>query len=641
MNKWVKKSIPLAVAASMAFTVIPGGVDAKSDNGKGNNGKGNGHNKKVEQTWKVPAKKKFYLKDVESHWANQDIYKMYSLGLMSGYDDFTYQPNKPVTQLEVISSLVRVLELDGKDRNPNLSNKNLKEVPNWAKTSVAIAIEEGLLEGNKKFQPNKPATRLFITNLLVQLVGNNIDDNWEDATPLFKDVDNLSKEEKAILAFAALTKLVSGYSDNTFQPNKPVTRAEMAVFINRLLNYKEDLGDYYTESGNGTIVSIDARDSEITIKQRVKTNGEWKYVNKDYTVDDDAKIYVDGKAATLSKLTANMGIEFTIDEDDNIIYIKAKSVVKEVGDYTYNGVITKIDNDVVWVKVDRVTVPFLINSNVKITTKSGAKADLNDLKVDQKIAFNLNSSGAVSEILIDAAQATDNEIKDLINKLDDLEKLTMDIKGDNDFKASLYYEKKTDNSYVASVKLEGETEYYQVGRTALKYLVDLFEDNQISFDKDDVEIDELKQDLIDKYDVEDAVITGSAIVDGITYDLSEGTIIVDKEIKNLLNELGDLNKIDLEIDGDNNALVDIYFDRKSDYNYEAQVKIVSEDNRFEFSGKTALTFLANFIDDENIDFSDDDQSEVDEFVNDLIDQYNITDADIDGVIVIDNKTFNL
>ncbi|MGG3932443.1 S-layer homology domain-containing protein, partial [Schinkia azotoformans] len=148
MNKWVKKSLPLAVAASMAFTVIPGVVDAKSDNGKGNNN-GKSNNKKVEQTWKQPAKKKYYLKDVETHWANQDIYKMYSLGLMSGYDDFTYQPNKPVTQLEVIASLVRVLELDGKDRTPKLSNKNLKDVPSWAKTSVAIAIEENLLDGNK------------------------------------------------------------------------------------------------------------------------------------------------------------------------------------------------------------------------------------------------------------------------------------------------------------------------------------------------------------------------------------------------------------------------------------------------------------------------------------------------------------
>lgn len=637
MKKWMKKSVPLVVAASMAFTAIPGATDAKSNNGNGN---GKGNNKHVEQTWKQPAKKKYYLKDVETHWANQDIYKMYSLGLMSGYDDFTYQPNKPVTQLEVISSLVRVLELDGKDRNPSLSNKNLKDVPSWAKTSVAIAIEENLLDGNKKFQPNKPATRLFITNLLVQLVGNNIDDKWENATPLFKDVDNLSKEEKAILAFAALTKLVSGYSDNTFQPNKPVTRAEMAVFINRLLNYQEDLGDYYNQSGIGTIVAIDTKDSEITIKQKVKTNGEWKYVNKEYSVDDEAKIYVDGKATTLSKLKANMGIEFTIDKNDDIIYIKAKSVVKEVGDYTYNGVITKVDNNIIWVKVDLVNVPFLINSNVKITTKSGAKAVLDDLKVDQKISFNLNASGEVTEILIDA-QSTDDEIKDLINKLDDLEKLTMEIKGDDNFRANLYYEKKSDNNlYVASVKLEGETEYYQVGRPALKYLVDLFEDNQISFDKDDVEIDELKKDLVAEYGVKNPVISGNTIINGVTYDLSSGSIVND-EIKNLLNDLGKLNKIDLEIDGDNNTQVDIFFERKSNYSYEAQVKIVSENNRFDFSGKTALTFLVNFIENENIDFNDDDQSEVDEFVNDLIDEYNITNADIDGVIMIDNKTFNL
>lgn len=637
MKKWMKKSVPLVVAASMAFTAIPGATDAKSNNGNGN---GKGNNKHVEQTWKQPAKKKYYLKDVETHWANQDIYKMYSLGLMSGYDDFTYQPNKAVTQLEVISSLVRVLELDGKDRNPSLSNKNLKDVPSWAKTSVAIAIEENLLDGNKKFQPNKPATRLFITNLLVQLVGNNIDDKWENATPLFKDVDNLSKEEKAILAFAALTKLVSGYSDNTFQPNKPVTRAEMAVFINRLLNYQEDLGDYYNQSGIGTIVAIDTKDSEITIKQKVKTNGEWKYVNKEYSVDDEAKIYVDGKATTLSKLKANMGIEFTIDKNDDIIYIKAKSVVKEVGDYTYNGVITKVDNNIIWVKVDLVNVPFLINSNVKITTKSGAKAVLDDLKVDQKISFNLNASGEVTEILIDA-QSTDDEIKDLINKLDDLEKLTMEIKGDDNFRANLYYEKKSDNNlYVASVKLEGETEYYQVGRPALKYLVDLFEDNQISFDKDDVEIDELKKDLVAEYGVKNPVISGNTIINGVTYDLSSGSIVND-EIKNLLNDLGKLNKIDLEIDGDNNTQVDIFFERKSNYSYEAQVKIVSENNRFDFSGKTALTFLVNFIENENIDFNDDDQSEVDEFVNDLIDEYNITNADIDGVIMIDNKTFNL
>ena len=335
-----------------------------------------------------------------------------------------------------------------------------------------------------------------------------------------------------------------------------------------------------------------------------------------------------------------MSVEFTIDEDDNIIYIKAKSAVNEVGDYTYNGVITKVDNNIVWVKVDLVNVPFLINSNIKILNKSGTNAVIGDLKVDQKISFNLNASGEVSEILIDV-QATDNEIKELINKLDDLENLSMEIKGDDNFRANLYFEKKSDNNlYVASVKLEGKTEYYQVGRTALKYLVDLFEDKQISFEKDDVEIDELKQDLVAEYVVKNPVISGKAVVNGISYDLSNGSI-VDNEIKSLLNKVGDLNKIDLEIDGDNNSQADIFFERKTNNVYEAQVKIVNGDNRFEFSGKTALTFLVNFIENENIDFSEEDQSEVDEFVSDFIEEYKISDADVDGFIVVNNKTYNL
>lgn len=523
MNKWVKKSIPLVVATSLAFTVIPGGVDAKSNNGNGNgNGKGNskGNNKKVEQVINVTVNKKFDLKDVEKHWANEDIYKTYSLGIMSGYDDFTYQPNKPVTQLEAISSLVRVLEQDGTDRNPSLSNKNLKDVPSWARTTVAIAIEEDLLDGSNKFQPNKPATRLFITNLLVKLVDTDID-VWKDAKLSFKDVEGLTKDERAILAFATLTKLISGYNDNTFQPNKPVTRAEMAVLINRLLDYKEDLGDYYNQTGKGTIESIDAGDSEITIKQRVKQNGEWKYVSKDYDVDDDARIYINSKSSSLSKLTKNMSVDFTVNKDGDITYINAKSTVEVDKEYSYKGVITKIDNNIVWVKVDLVNVPFLINSNVKITTKSGDNADIEDLEVDQTISFNLNSSGAVNEILIN----------DQLQKEDD--------------------------------------------------------------------------------------------------------------VRNLLNDLDELDKIDLTIEGDDNSEINIFFERKSSSSYEAKIKIDLKDNLFELSDKAALTFLVNFINNENIDFKEASRSEVNEFVDDLIDEYNISDAETDGVIVVDGEEYNL
>lgn len=636
MRKFIKKTIPVAVAASLAFSVMPSAMDAKSVNGKGNG-------LKFENKWKNKAKVKWKLKDIDTHWAKQDIYKMYSLGLIKGYEDLTYQPNKPVTQLEALSLLVRILELEDDEEIEDVPTSilnSLNNIPTWAKTSMAIAIEEDLLEDTKHFQPNKPATRLFITNALVKLIGANLDENWEGATALFKDVDNLNKEEKASLAFATLTKLISGYSDQTFQPNKPITRAEMAVLLNRVLNVKEKLGDYVEQSGKGSIELINTEDLEITINRKIRMDGEWKSTSKKYDVEDDAKIYVNGKESTFAQLDENMKIEFIINEDGDITFISAKTVSEEDGTYTYQGLITELDGNIVWVKVDLVSVPLDITSNVRITTENSEEGELTDLKVGQKVAFNLNESGDVTEISF-VKKERDEEITKLLNKLEDLEKLSIEIEGDDDFKGSFYFEKKSENDmFVASVDLKGSTNDYRVGRPALKYMVNLFEDYNIDFSKDDVEIDELKQDLINEYDIENPTFEGTIVVDGTRYDLNTATV-VDDEIKNLLKILGELESLDVNIQGENSTEIDLFFEKEEDNIFEAQVKLVNENNSFNLQGKTALRYVANLIEDENINFKSDDQSEVEEFIKDLIDKYEIKDPEVDGTVVIDEETYDL
>ncbi|WP_102349182.1 S-layer homology domain-containing protein [Bacillus sp. Marseille-P3661] len=638
MKKWAKKSIPYALAASMAFSVLPGAAAAdKPGNG---NGKGKGP-WKVEQKVNIIVKNKWKLKDVESHWAREDIYKMSSLGLIKGYENLTYQPNKPVTQAEAISLLVRILEeYDGDIKLDSKSTVNLNDVPEWARTSIASAIAAGLVEDNKKFQANKPASRLFVTNLLVKLTGTNIDKEWLDADPLFKDVDSLSDREKAALAFATLTKLVSGYSDKTFQPNKPVTRAEMAVFLNRLLDLKEDLGEQIAQTGKGTIQSINKEEEELTIKQKVYANGSYRTVEKTYEIDDDAAIYINGKSASLSGLAANMSVTFTLDDDDEIIYLTAKSQVEKEETYKYTGDITKIDGNIVWVEVGLVSVPLNVTSNVKIITSNGQLGELKDLEVDQEISFNLNDNGDVTVISFDEKKSED-DVKELIASLDDLEKLDMTITGDDEFEANFYYDKKSDNDlFVASVKLEGETEYYEVGKTALQYMVDLFGKHQINFDEDDVELNELKQDLINEYDIEDANFEGNVIVKGTTYDI-DSEDIVDEVVNELLDGLGKLEKLDFVINGDDDAKVDIYFERKSNGSYEATVELVNETNTFKFEGENALRFLVELIESENINFTTDSESEVIELIDDIIEKYDIEDPETDGIVVIDDTSFDL
>lgn len=56
----------------------------------------------------------------------------------------------------------------------------------------------------------------------------------------FKDVNQDSDEWYTEAIYSLYDKnLIQGYSDGEFKPNKPVTRAELAVIINRLIQYIE------------------------------------------------------------------------------------------------------------------------------------------------------------------------------------------------------------------------------------------------------------------------------------------------------------------------------------------------------------------------------------------------------------------
>ncbi|WP_017756231.1 S-layer homology domain-containing protein [Calidifontibacillus oryziterrae] len=439
MKNWIKKSIPLAVAASLATTAIPYGVDAKvNGNGKGN---GNG-NAKWAQILKSKPTKKVNFKDVRQHWALTEIEKIAALNLIRGYEDFSFQPNKPVTQGEAVSLIVRVLEMEeGESLKSNLNPFN----GNWASNSFGIAIERGLLENTKNINPNKPATRLFVTTLLVKLLGEKFDVELDDIT--FTDIDELSDQEKSLLLFAAMNNLVTGYGDGKFQPNKPVTRAEMAVFLNRLLDLKVELEDDDDsdddtddkKSYQGVIESID--DDEITIELKKKVNGEWKYYDEEYELSNDVKIYIDGKRARIRDLEEDMTITFELNKAEEITILKAKSA------------------------------------------------------------------------------SDDKEITNLLKQIDDVDSIDIRILGDDAFYLEIFYERKSSTTFTAKVIVKGNTTINKSGIEALEYLVEFLNDYSIKLTEDDVEIKELKADLVDQFDIENPVFNGSVVVDNTAYGL--------------------------------------------------------------------------------------------------------------------------
>lgn len=48
--------------------------------------------------------------DIKGHWAKDNIVKVKELGLMDGYPDGTFKPDKPITRAELATVLVKLLE---------------------------------------------------------------------------------------------------------------------------------------------------------------------------------------------------------------------------------------------------------------------------------------------------------------------------------------------------------------------------------------------------------------------------------------------------------------------------------------------------------------------------------------------------
>ena len=108
----------------------------------------------------------------------------------------------------------------------------------WAKDDINFVVERGLLTGtsNNRFSPNAPMTRGMFVTALGRLAKINA---ASYNTYSFTDVKAESSYAPYI-EWAAKNKIVFGTGSNQFNPDKPITREEMAVIMTsyaKLLGY--------------------------------------------------------------------------------------------------------------------------------------------------------------------------------------------------------------------------------------------------------------------------------------------------------------------------------------------------------------------------------------------------------------------
>ncbi|MBB6019500.1 hypothetical protein HNR77_000561 [Paenibacillus sp. JGP012] len=176
--------------------------------------------------------------DIQGHWAETEIKQASEYGIITGYPDGTFRPEKNVTRAEFMVMLMSALK--SKQVGAELPFTDTTEIGARAKTAVSQAVQSGIISGYQdgSFRPNAYLTRAE----MAKMVANALDVSTEihDAMP-FADETTIPSWAKASAMVLKERGIVKGMGANEFKPSAQTTRAEVIVLIMNMLGQADQI----------------------------------------------------------------------------------------------------------------------------------------------------------------------------------------------------------------------------------------------------------------------------------------------------------------------------------------------------------------------------------------------------------------
>ncbi|KIL36179.1 S-layer protein [Cohnella kolymensis] len=224
--------------ATMALSLVAGSATGIMASAKSKQGHDDHKSKfKINLQFKDVSEK-------EMKWAYNHIIRLAAQGVFNGYEDGDFKPQNKVSRIEAIVGAVRLLGLQAEAEKPENMNAKLnfkdfnefKKKNAWAVGYLTVALENDLFaETETSIQANKPADRLWASILLVKAMKLDAEAKAKMDTELeFRDAREIPAGAVGYVAVALEKNLITGYNDKTFQPHRPVTRAELAAILDRV-----------------------------------------------------------------------------------------------------------------------------------------------------------------------------------------------------------------------------------------------------------------------------------------------------------------------------------------------------------------------------------------------------------------------
>ena len=184
--------------------------------------------------------------DTKDNWARDAIQAMTQAGYLSGYADNTFKPSAQITREQAAAIYGKVLQhnlneqelADIVTKESSTSYSDV-EADRWSSSAIKLVSAAGVMEGTSKtaFTPSKTMDReQFVASAASLAKKLNLSTPVKTEKVTFKDEASISSAYLADIQYMAQRGIVASGATENFNPKQPVTRAQAATILNRMLN---------------------------------------------------------------------------------------------------------------------------------------------------------------------------------------------------------------------------------------------------------------------------------------------------------------------------------------------------------------------------------------------------------------------
>lgn len=417
----------------------------------------------------------------EVSWASSTIQAVSDKGLINGYEDGTFRAKNNVTYSEAMVMIYNLMDKTG-NLKASATNTlpiyqsvlNTYKIPTWSQSTVAYGLSAQILMAADlpKFTTNgvsNPATRQDVAVMFGRALSEKYD-IYAGTGVNYNDIWRISDEAMPYVDLLTRLGIVTGDDNGNFNPTANITRAEMAVMMNKtydlltnelsntgeiteIVNHDGDYYDVDVKMDNGERNRLTLSDDNISVYNKdgsrelpisslskgdkVSLVFDGLVITKIYLLDEEtsaqAKYDVTGYIYSLKDSEVNFESENTGETskyklDENCTYyldgkkVTRKDLQNTIDDnsdkYAYAGLMTTTENEKVnGVRQDVTYVTAMYVTIMEEYTHTGEVTDFSS----SSVSYKMSGSNANKDAKF--ASGCEFYIGDKKSDVDDLEKL--------------------------------------------------------------------------------------------------------------------------------------------------------------------------------------------------------------------------